>query len=170
MKVLLIFPPLWVPYRPYLSLPSLSAYLKSKGVTVIQKDFNIEAYNLLLSEHYLKSLRKHLQNQFDTIDSKDRLTSRIEQIYYCDLFKAKSSAKYIAEKIEEAKGIFRNNQDFYDIDALSNARNILSQAQAVISIGCFPTGQDLIWPINVRFQRSLADIKKLTQNRAENLF
>ena len=108
MKVLLIFPPLWIPYRPYLSLPSLSAYLKDNGVTVVQKDFNIEAYNLLLSERYLKGLFQRLRYQFYALDSKDSLESHIEQMYYSDLFKAKSSVTYIAEGIEKAKKVFRN--------------------------------------------------------------
>ena len=170
MKVLLIFPPLWIPYRPYLSTPSLSAYLKSNGITVVQKDFNIEAYNLLLSERYLKDLAERLQNQFNTLDSKSALMPGIEQRYYSDLFKSKSSISYIAEQIEKAKGVFKNKHKFYDIDALSNARNILEQAQAIISTGCFPSGQDLIWPINMRLQRSIEDIHKLTQNRAQNPF
>ena len=170
MKVLLIFPPQWIPYRPYLSLPSLAACLKSNGVTVVQKDFNIEAYNLLLSEHYLKGLRERLQNQFDTIDSKDRLMPGIEQIYYSDLYKAKSSITHIAERIEKAKGVFRNDQDFYDANILSSARNTLKQALAIISTEYFPTELDLLWFNNALFQGSLVDIKKLTQNRAQNPF
>jgi anaerobic magnesium-protoporphyrin IX monomethyl ester cyclase len=168
MKVLLIFPPLWIPYRPYLSVPSLCAYLKSKGIDVVQKDFNAEAYDLLLSEGYLKSLKGRLEEKFKDIDSKDRLTPGIEQEYYYDLYKAKSSVTHIAERIENAKGVFRNKQAFYDINALSSARDTLKQAQIIISTACFPTGQDLIWPMNTRFQRSIADIDKITQNRAEN--
>jgi anaerobic magnesium-protoporphyrin IX monomethyl ester cyclase len=170
VKVLLIFPPLWIPYRPYLSLPSLCAYLKSKGIDVVQKDFNVEAYDLLLSEGYLKGLKEKLEDRFDKIDSKDRLMPGLEQEYYYDLYKAKSSLDYIAERIEHAKGIFRNKQAFYDINALFGARNTLKQAQVIISTGCFPTGQDLIWPINVRFQRSPEDIKQITQDRNENPF
>ena len=170
MKVLLIFPPLWIPYRPYLSLPSLYAYLKSNGIEVVQKDFNVEAYDLLLSEDYLKGLKERLEEKFKDIDSKDRLMPGIEQGYYCDLYKAKSSITHIAERIEKAKGVFRNKQAFYDVNALSNARNNLKQAQAIISTGYFPIGQDLIWPINARLQRSLVDIKKLAQNRDENPF
>jgi anaerobic magnesium-protoporphyrin IX monomethyl ester cyclase len=170
MKVLLIFPPLWIPYRPYLSVPSLCGYLKSKGIDVIQKDFNVEAYDLLLSEGYLKGITEKLKNKFNELNSKSRLMPGVEQEYYCDLYKAKSSIEYVAGRIEHAKGIFRSKQAFYDVNALSNARETLKLAQAIISTGCFPTGQDLIWPINARLQRSLEDIKKLTQNRAENLF
>jgi hypothetical protein len=170
MKVLLIFPPLWMPYRPYLSLPSLTAYLKSNGVDVVQKDFNLEAYNLLLSEDYLKGLQSRLQDQFDAMESKIRLTPGMEQEHYYDLYKAKSSIAYVAARIEKAKSVFKNKKAFYDINALSNARSLLKQAQVIISTGCFPTGQDLIWPMNVRLRRSINDIDKLTQNRTENPF
>lgn len=153
-----------------MSMPSLCAYLKRKGVDVVQKDFNIEAYHLLLSKNYLHGLRERLQHQFDAIDSRDRLAPGIEQEYYCDLYKAKSSITHIAEKIENAKSVFRSKQQFYDVNALAGARNIVEQAQTIIATGCFPTGQDLIWPINIRLQRSLEDIKRLTQNRVANPF
>jgi anaerobic magnesium-protoporphyrin IX monomethyl ester cyclase len=167
MKVLLIFPPLWIPYRPYLSLPSLSAYLKSNSIDVVQKDFNVEAYDLLLSETYLKSLDERLQSQFAALDSMESL-SGIEQKYYYDIYHAKSSVKYIAERIEKAKDVFRSKNAYYDINALYNARSILKQAQIIISTGCLPTGQDLMLPVNRRFQRSLDDINKITQNKKEN--
>ncbi len=170
IKVLLVFPPLWIPYRPYLSLPSLSAYLKSNGINVVQKDFNIETYNLLLSKNYLERLDERLKSKFNDLDSKDRLTSRVEQLYYFDLFKAKSSIAYIAERIEEARGIFSDKQAFYDIDKLSNARSILEQAQAIFSLVYSPKGQDLMQPIGMQPQRSLKDVKKLTQNKDENPF
>jgi anaerobic magnesium-protoporphyrin IX monomethyl ester cyclase len=170
MKVLLIFPPLWATHRPYLSLPSLSAYLKASGVDVIQKDFNIEAYDLLLSESNLKTVGDRLRNKFETLDSKGNLTPGMEQRYYCNLYKAKSNVNYIAERVEKAKETLRNKREFYDVDTLNRAKNILVQAQEIISLDCFPSGGDLVWPINVRFQRSLDDIKKITQNRAENPF
>jgi radical SAM superfamily enzyme YgiQ (UPF0313 family) len=170
MKVLLIFPPNWSPYRPYLSLPSLSAYLKSNGINVIQKDFNVEAYNIIMSKDYLKKLEVRLQKQFDVLDSKDNLMPGLEQEYYCDLFKAKAGSAYIARKIEYAKGIFRSRSKFYDINEFDTAFKILTQMQSVVSIGSFPSGQDLFWPLNVRIQRSFEDIKKITQNGNENPF
>ena len=170
MKVLLIFPPQWIPFKPYLSLPSLSAYLKSNGVTVVQKDFNIEAYDILLSEGYLKSLKERLQNQFDNLDSKDRLMPGIEQEYYRDLFKAKSSVTQISEKIDGAKKVFRDSKDFYNTSKLFDARNTISQALNIISTAYFPTWLELSWFTMPQFQGSLGDIEELTRNRAENPF
>lgn len=77
---------------------------------------------------------------------------------------------YISEKVENAKDVLRDKRKFYDLDTLTRAKHILIQAQDIISVDCFPSGMDLVWPINVRFQRSLEDIKKITQSQAENPF
>ena len=135
----------------------------------MQKDFNVEAYDLLLSENYLKGLQERLDEQFAAIDAKNKLLPGIEQEHYCELYKAKSSLKYVAERIEKAKGIFRSKA-FYDVNVLSTARSTLKLAQAIISTGCHPGGQDLMWPVNARLQRSLEDIHTLTQNKHENPF
>ncbi len=37
-KVMLLFPPEWVPTAPYLALPSLTAVLREAGHTVVQRD------------------------------------------------------------------------------------------------------------------------------------
>lgn len=41
-KILLIFPPVWTPETPYLSTPTLTAWLRKKGWDVSQMDLNIE--------------------------------------------------------------------------------------------------------------------------------
>lgn len=44
MKVMLIFPPQSQPFLPHIAMPLLTAVLKKEGIEVIQRDFNIEAY------------------------------------------------------------------------------------------------------------------------------
>ena len=92
MKILLIFPPQWVPYGPFLSLPSLAAYLEANGFQVTQKDFNIESYDLLLSKHYLENISDTLDAQFSRLDGKKQLNF-IEQKIYNDLFLADLTPK-----------------------------------------------------------------------------
>jgi len=43
VNIPLIFPPHWVVHQPYLSLPSLTAYLRENGYNVIHRDINIES-------------------------------------------------------------------------------------------------------------------------------
>ena len=53
MKVLLLFPPDWLPSEPYLSLPSLTAILRPAGHDVVQKDINVEMYDMFFSAWFL---------------------------------------------------------------------------------------------------------------------
>src|SRR5207302_11212191 len=51
MKTVLLFPPTWHPSQPYLSLPSLTGFLKQAGVTdVTQRDLGIEVLVGVLSQ------------------------------------------------------------------------------------------------------------------------
>src|SRR5208283_6090205 len=131
MKVILVFPPQWTPFRPYLSLPSLAAYLRQKGIEVIQKDFNVEAYDTLLSSGYLKSLEDRLRSRFALLDSKTDLAPGFEQKYYSDLFMAVSVIGHISSEIEKAKEVFRNKRLYYDPEKLSQAIRIMNQALAI---------------------------------------
>ncbi len=45
MKVMLLFPPNWTPSMPHLALPTLTAYLRMRGVEVIQRDLNAEVFD-----------------------------------------------------------------------------------------------------------------------------
>jgi len=51
--ILLIQPPFSMPDKPYISVPVLSAYLKSKGVSVAGLDLNIEFFREFLSPEHL---------------------------------------------------------------------------------------------------------------------
>jgi anaerobic magnesium-protoporphyrin IX monomethyl ester cyclase len=53
---LLLFPPVWDPSSPYLSLPTLAAYLEHNGWRVGQLDLNLRFWLRLLSTDCLKSL------------------------------------------------------------------------------------------------------------------
>ncbi|MBN1368813.1 MAG: radical SAM protein [Dehalococcoidaceae bacterium] len=170
MKVLLIFPPLWAAHRPYLSLPSLTAFLRNRNIDAVQKDFNIEAYDLLLSESYLKDTGERLRAKFKALDSKNMLAPGIEQQLYYSLFKAKSNIDYITGQVENAKSTLRSKDSFYDLAAYLNARNILVQAQTLISVDCLPAGGDLVSPVNMQMKRTFPEIKTLAQSKDENPF
>ncbi|MEE1574287.1 MAG: hypothetical protein V1257_11925, partial [Candidatus Neomarinimicrobiota bacterium] len=62
---MLIFPPDWYPSEPYLSLPTLTAFLRGSGHRVVQKDMNLEMYDWFFSEKGLNLIseripRKHI--------------------------------------------------------------------------------------------------------------
>ena len=50
MKISLVFPPTWHPSQPYLSLPSLTGFLRQHGVQHVgQRDIGIELLDWLLT-------------------------------------------------------------------------------------------------------------------------
>src|SRR5947208_13309562 len=67
MKVMLIFPPDWYPSEPYLSLPTLTAVLRSAGHQVVQKDVNLEMYDWYFSEDFLRRVLKKVPQQLDRL-------------------------------------------------------------------------------------------------------
>jgi anaerobic magnesium-protoporphyrin IX monomethyl ester cyclase len=54
VKVVLLFPPSWTPTMPHLALPALTAYLRSHGATVIQRDLNLETLDEILTRDYVE--------------------------------------------------------------------------------------------------------------------
>ena len=77
MKVLLLFPPSWHPSQPYLSLPSLTAFLRQNGIPdVRQRDLNIELLDILLTK---KECSEFYQRIIDKIKSMDRTSVHSSQ-------------------------------------------------------------------------------------------
>lgn len=64
MKVMLFFPPNWTPTMPHLALPTLTAYLRTHGVNVIQRDLNAELFDTILSRDYLRASLDRLRARY----------------------------------------------------------------------------------------------------------
>jgi len=113
-KVILIFPPDWYPSEPYLSLPTLTAFLRKAGHCVIQKDMNLEMYDWFFSEEGLNLIlertpRKHTHFNITKL----------------------------TEKAESAKTIIRS-QEFYNVDKLEWAMNVFREVTDTISLAYAP--------------------------------
>src|SRR5512132_2623471 len=72
LKTMLLFPPEWVPTAPYLALPSLTAVLRAEGHEVIQRDINIEMYDLFFSETFLIWVMARMSTQLRGLQAKER--------------------------------------------------------------------------------------------------
>lgn len=95
MKVKLIFPPLWAPTQPYLSVPSLVSFLLSKGIETSQVDFNLEMYEKILSGEFLNKCKEYLLSMPGDGQEDDVLLRRV--------------ARFAAKNVERYKDMFRNN-------------------------------------------------------------
>ncbi|MCL6707305.1 radical SAM protein [Pseudomonas sp. R2.Fl] len=57
----LIFPPQWSPFQPFLSTPSLKAYLEQRGFSVRQSDWNVDFYDFFIGRDRLPEALDRLQ-------------------------------------------------------------------------------------------------------------
>ena len=141
MRVALVFPPQGHFTQPYLSLPSLSAYLKQNGVDdVTLFDESIEAY-----DHFLSPQR--LRTSVERIDAGAGLASLDESealdFSGMERYQALSEIDLIADDviagIEEAKRVMRTPADFYDYEQYLWAGRTIEQALRIFSAEYAPT-------------------------------
>src|SRR5215467_9763678 len=78
-KVMLLFPPEWVPTAPYLALPSLTAVLRQAGHHVIQRDVNIEMYDHFFSDSFLIWIKARQSMQLKLLEAKEKTGVLTEQ-------------------------------------------------------------------------------------------
>jgi anaerobic magnesium-protoporphyrin IX monomethyl ester cyclase len=134
MKVFLVFPPQWTPAMPHLALPVLTAYLRSHGVQVIQRDLNLETYDAVLSRAHLEQVVERLHTEF----SKVRRRSLPEKIQW-----AFEQGVGIAAQVVQAKTVYRSPA-FYDGDASLEAFGVIVQALELASLPFAPAQFDLL--------------------------
>src|ERR1044072_78249 len=114
-KIMLLFPPEWVPTAPYLALPSLTAVLRQAVHHVIQRDINIEMYDHFFTTEFLVWIRARQTMQLRSLQMKEKrgeLTDQeasqlavLEQGMSVEVFD-------LTARAEEAKVIVRGEQ-FY---------------------------------------------------------
>ena len=139
-KVMLLFPPEWVPTAPYLALPSLTAVLREAGHTVIQRDINIGMWDHFFSMEFLIWVKARLGMQLKPLQDREKaatLTEQeadhkavLEQAYTVDVFD-------LADRAEDAKLIVRGER-FYQAEILEGALNTFREAMAYISTAYYP--------------------------------
>ena len=114
-KVMLVFPPDWYPSEPYLSLPTLTAFIRAAGHDVIQKDVNLEMYDWFFSGDFLRRVLKKVPQQLDRLKKISRQRELTEpemdlQMALCDC--SRSRIAELTEKAEQAKQDCQKSQSF----------------------------------------------------------
>ncbi|MDR4482712.1 MAG: radical SAM protein [Nitrospirales bacterium] len=135
-KILLVFPPDWYPSEPYLSLPTLTAFLRSAGHDVVQKDVNLEMYDWYFSRDFLRRVLKKVPQQLDRLKkirkSRELTDEEVDlQLALCNCTRGYISD--LAERAEKAKEIVRS-QEFYESDKLEWVINTFREVTATISL------------------------------------
>lgn len=140
MKILLLFPPDWLPSEPYLSLPALTSVLRPAGHKVIQRDINVEMYDMFFSRPFLEQVSDRITGELNHLIhvEKQRALDEEESTLKVQLLQSTPEVlSQLSSHAEEAKEILRG-ESFYDIDKLEWATNTLHQTMARISLGYYP--------------------------------
>lgn len=139
MSAMLLFPPQWNPFQPYLSLPCLTAYLRERGCSVDQRDLNVEVYDLLLSEDELQRLLPDILERFTRLSRRQAL-SATEQKPYLDLsWTVHTDPLEVISRIEEAKDFLRNKECYHDFERYLETMRLIKQALRFVSSAYSPT-------------------------------
>lgn len=80
MKLLLIFPPMWEAAQPFLSVPSLTAYLRENGHQVVQKDLNVEFQDKVTSPEYINNLIEKKNLDLNKVDAGHVLRNKLKAL------------------------------------------------------------------------------------------
>ena len=123
MKTALLFPPQWYPSQPYLALPTLKAHLESKGHEVDQFDFNIESYEIFLSQGYLEYCVETVQKRL----SLPAYTNEEQEVkaVYRDILSDRAFLDSILNEVEDAKNVLRDEERFFQFETYKKAYTTL---------------------------------------------
>ncbi|CCQ90994.1 conserved hypothetical protein, putative radical SAM [Nitrospina gracilis 3/211] len=139
-KVMLIFPPEWVPTAPYLALPSLAAVLRQNGIPTVLKDINVEAFDHYFTQNYLEFVRERIQGRLMRLmekEQKEGLTDEERQLKEGFIQYTYVDIPHHAKKVERAKEITRG-PEFYEVEKLEWALNAFREVMEFISISYYP--------------------------------
>ena len=137
-KVMLIFPPEWVPTAPYLALPSLAAVLRQNGIDTVLKDINVEMYDHIFTPGFLLFVKGKIQDRFKelkqnaaNLSAKDaELKQMLSDYQHIDL-------DYHIQKVGRAKEIMRS-EEFYEVEKSEWALNAFREVMEYVSVAYFP--------------------------------
>lgn len=167
MKILLLFPPSWHPSQPYLSLPSLTAFLKREGIRdVTQRDLNIEFLEVLLSWEKMKAEYEKMEDWLKKVtnEASPELKEKYEGIK-----KAVEWIPNLVEWVERAKKTIRSS-DFYNIEKYTEALKVIDKWLELITAYYWPS-QITTLHNDMRYSvYSSGDIMAAIKDVEENIF
>ncbi len=164
-RVALVYPPSCDPTAPYLSVPTLTAWLRAHDVEVLPIDANVEGWEWLLARPRLERLGAHIEDRLARLDAQ-RSLSHADQLEYAALWAARGDAVAAPRAIEGALAVLRDRSGrrFYDPRAYAEAVATVEAAQRVVSAAHHPLSLDFV---AYRTPFSLLSAAEITRDSAE---
>lgn len=174
MKVLLLFPPSWHPSQPYLSVPSLTAFLRQNGVRdVVQRDINIELLDILLTKKTCNEFYQRILDKLRCMDtsvgaSRRDVSTNVQEKRQV-LMNAAEMIPMIIDKVEPAKNTLRS-EGFYDLERYIESVNIINEALGILSALYYPSSMTAL-NNDMRYSvYSSREIFQALDDEEENIF
>jgi len=138
-KIALIYPPTADPTAPYLSVPMLTAYLRSRGMDVLPIDANVECYDFLLQPEILRKLSEKVDRRLSRLKKKSVLDHG-SQLEFIAMARAEKFARDLPDKIKTACRVLRDSSGrrFFDPFRYEKAVTMIERALHVISAAHSP--------------------------------
>jgi anaerobic magnesium-protoporphyrin IX monomethyl ester cyclase len=140
MKTFLLFPPNWTPAMPHLALPTLTAFLRAHGVTVTQRDLNIEVFDQVLSRRYVERALARLRAEYGPRG--ERRPARPVAAPREEVARALAHGPQVALEVERAKQIIRSPA-FFDGPQGLRALTTVDAALRIASLPFYPAALEL---------------------------
>jgi anaerobic magnesium-protoporphyrin IX monomethyl ester cyclase len=143
MKVALIYPPTCDPTGPYLSVPTLTAYLRSHAIAVLPIDANVEAYDRLLRRKVMNEMARRVTRSLKRLDRRKSL-HHTDQLFYARLWEVLPDLARVLESIEDAVAVLRDHSGvrFFDPYRYEQALQTVQAALRIISAAYSPLRMD----------------------------
>ncbi|UCD78799.1 MAG: radical SAM protein [Desulfobacterales bacterium] len=143
MKIALIYPPTCDPTGPYLSVPMLSAYLRTHGIEVLPIDANVEAYDRLLRRAALREMAGRVTDRLKRLERKASL-GHADQLLYARLWEVLPDLARVPEAVEDAVAVLRDPSGarFFDPGQYEQAIQTVQAALRLISAAFSPLTMD----------------------------
>src|SRR6185503_6669586 len=107
-----VYPPTCDPTAPYLSVPTLTGFLRREGIEVLPIDANVEAYDRLLRRAPLEALAERALARLQKLERKASL-SHVEQLLYTTLWAARGDCEAAPAAIDDAVAVMRDRERFF---------------------------------------------------------
>lgn len=80
MRAYLVFPPVWLPEAPFLSTAILTAYLKERGVEVVQRDLNLAFWKHFYEPAQIEGIHGRANDLWGRLQSRSRVPGRVRAL------------------------------------------------------------------------------------------
>jgi anaerobic magnesium-protoporphyrin IX monomethyl ester cyclase len=129
-----IFPPQWSPFQPFLSTPSLKAYLQTKGFHVRQSDWNVDFYEFFFDKSRLGGAVDRLEKYIRELPAKYE-NYRNQAYLALGILSDFHRKRELVDRLR-SKACVENVDDFHaSVMAFKQLLRAFSTAEPVIELG-----------------------------------